>query len=161
MNNRAQYNFSKCTNNITEEANDLFELLHCIEAICRLSQKNTWVPKFLQSLNESLMKYPNRDIHDVIKNLKEHRIINRNRAFQSPIPKLSLEELTTLSLSDLKTIISNPHIQKNDLLQIGDIRLGIPKGSSRKISKKELQARVLSAINNIETMSIIGDKSTQ
>ena len=134
---------------------DINDLLRSLENICRLSQKNSWIPVFVRELREVLHKYPSKDIQNLVEHLKERSTKPKGRSKRKARKKLGSEELTSMTLHDLKTLISDPNTDKEELLLIGQVRLGLPKGSNIKVKKEDLRSRIRAAIDNIETMEII------
>jgi len=140
---------------------DIMELLRSLENICRLSQKNSWIPGFLRELREVLQKYPSQDVQNLVDHLKERSIRPKVTLKQQARKKLGSEELASMTLPDLKTLISDPHIEKEELLLIGQVRLALPKGSYSKVKKEDLRSRIRAAIDNIETMKIIRERAAR
>ncbi len=140
---------------------DIMELLRSLENICRLSQKNSWIPVFLRELREVLQKYPSQDVQNLVDHLKERSTRPKGRLKQQARKKLGSEELASMTLPDLKALISDPHIEKEELLLIGQVRLGLPRGSYSKVKKDDLRSRIRAAIDNIETMDIISERAAR
>ena len=143
------------------ELDDIKELLHSLENISRLCQKNSWIPNFLRELREVLQKYPSRDVQNLVEHLKERSNKPKGPSKKKGRKKIGSEELVSMTLPDLKTLISNPHIEKEELLLIGQVRLGIPKGSNIRVKKEDLRSRIRAAIDNIETMEIIRKRAAR
>ena len=164
MNNEIGYSIQE-THNLKEEhteiteVHDLCELLHSLESIYALSQRNPWIPTFLRRLRQVLKECPDQDLYNIISSLKERSTRPTKRINRMSRKRLAPEELKSLTVHDLISLISDPNIQKEELLRIGEVRLGIPKGSSRQITKENLRARIQAAIENVETMAIIGERA--
>ena len=140
---------------------DIMELLRSLESICLLSQKNSLIPEFLRELRGILQKYPSQDVQNLVDHLKERSTRPKRRLKQHARKKLGSEELSSMTLPDLKTLISDPQVEKEELLLVGQVRLGLPKGSYSKVKKEDLRSRIRAAIDNIETMQIISERAAR
>ena len=143
----------------TNAVDDLIEFLHTFEKIYKLSQRNPWILVFLRELRQVLRDYPSQDAYNLITQLKERSARPKGRSKKHTLTKLAPEELASLTLADLSALLSDPNIDKEELLRIGQERLGLPKGSYRKVTKEELRARICAVIDNIETMDIISERA--
>lgn len=142
-----------------ESSRDIGELLRTVESLCRLSRKNPWVPEFFKGLREVLQKYPGDDVQKLIDHLRERSTKTHGRTKQPLRKKYGAQELASMALADVKALISDPDIGKEELLLIGEVQFGLPTGSFRKVKKEDLRSRIRAAMENAETMKIISDRA--
>ena len=73
--------------------------------------------------------------------------------------KLSKEEIAALIAMpnrELADKISNNQYNKEDLLQIGNERFGLPRGTHRRLNKEQIRDKILQSIRNTQDLDIIG-----
>ncbi|MBI2868777.1 MAG: hypothetical protein HYX96_03010 [Chloroflexi bacterium] len=143
----------------TNSARDMAELLRSLEAVCRISSKNAWVLEFFRELREVLQKYPEEDIVKLVERLKDRGTKSRASTRRLVRRTLDVQQVASISITELAAIISDPDIRKDELLSIGALRFGLPKGSYSKVKKEDLRSRIRAAMENAETMKIISDRA--
>ena len=70
-------------------------------------------------------------------------------------------DINKLSFIDLRKLLENPTISKEELLELGEKRLGISKGSNRRLNKEHLKELIESTIKNVETLDVIEYKASE
>lgn len=142
--------------------NDFVKLLHSLETICELTQKNAPIIYFMKEMRAVLQEYGNLNANDFMIALK--------RALSEITPKRKkgkkgrqIEEIDieNISLPMLETLLSNGNLTKEQLLNIGKIRFGILKGAHKKLTKVQLRGLIESTIANIKTLHTIEQKASE
>lgn len=70
-------------------------------------------------------------------------------------------DVEDISFDQLRTLLSQKGLTKEQLLLIGEKRLGISRGAHRRLKKEQLENLVESAMQNVETLHIIRNKASE
>jgi len=140
----------------------LVRILHSVENICELTEKDGSTVHLLKEMCSSLQEYKHLNANDFISALKEalskHALGQKKAKERERIEEL---DIRNMPLDVLKTLLRQKHLTKKQLLDIGQIRFGIPKGANKKMPKEQLQSLLESTIANIETLDTIGQKASE
>ncbi len=83
---------------------------------------------------------------------KSSRIANK-ASFDLP------EDLESLKLDDMESIINDPNLTKSQLVALGTSRLGIAKSKLDRLSRREIIESINAAINHERSLNIISDQA--
>lgn len=141
---------------------DFVRLLRSVETMCELSQKNAPIVYFVKEIRAVLQEHRRMDANDFLTALKQ-TLSETTPEQKKAKEKQKIEEvdIRDMSFDDLRTLLSERHLTKEQLLDIGKIRFGIPKGSNKNLPKEELYRLIESTIANIETLHVIGQKASE
>ncbi|RKY26988.1 MAG: hypothetical protein DRP61_05040 [Candidatus Omnitrophota bacterium] len=124
--------------------------------------KNPHIISFIKELRVTLNPY---------KKLKENEFFDLLKASLSTYEKRKIKierkgtveyvNVENITFEELRTLLSSKSLSKEQLLLIGEKRLGISKGAHRRLKKEELQNLIESAMENVETLHIIKKKASE
>lgn len=153
-----QYNEQRSQMKVSQ----LVRILHSVENICELTEKNGSAIHFLREIRSILHEYEHLNANDLISALKEtlseHALEQRKAKKRERIEEL---DIRNMPLDVLKTLLRQKHLTKEQLLDIGQIRFGIPKGTNKKVTKEQLQGLIESTIENVEMLDTISQKASE
>jgi hypothetical protein len=145
----------------TVKLNALVKIFGAAETI--LDQENTEdesLRLFIKELGNILTPYRNLEAEQFIEIVKS--ALQKIDVGQTDLTyeKKNLGfDLEQISHEELKTVISQNTLSKEQLLLIGETRFGLSRGTLRKSKKKDVQGQIISAIQNIETLDAIKRKA--
>jgi hypothetical protein len=141
---------------------DLVQALRADELILSLASKqNGDVARFMKEL--SVVLKPHGDLDG-----GEFLALVRN-ALKTCVPSKSNTEMSfleqakikSLSLSEVRKMVSSGGLPTKSLLSIAEKNLGIPIGTLKKANRKIIEQRILGTIENIEKLGTIGRKAAE
>jgi len=139
---------------------DFIRLLKLVEKLYSDNLGNnpqllSFIKKFTIILN-SYKAYSTEEFLKILElNKQPNRSNNKNKKILSDI------DINNLTLSDVRKLLQNPQITKEELLELGEKKLGISKGANKKLNKQQLKDLIESAIQNIETLDVIKEKASK
>lgn len=141
--------------------NDLIRILKATEDVLKLeSAEKDSLKSFIRELRNVLNPYKSlsgNTFLDILRNslltvgVKQVSILDEQAGIQF--------DIETISLDELRTLLSKNTLSKEQLLIIGEKRFGLSRGTLRKSTKKEIQDQIISAIQNIETLDVLKKKA--
>jgi len=99
--------------------------------------------EFVELLKRSLSTYERKRIRTTRRGTLEH------------------VDVVNITFDELRGLLSEKSLSKEQLLLIGEKRFGISKGAHRKLKKEELANLIESAMENVETLQIIKNKASE
>lgn len=141
----------------------LIEFVRLLKNIEKLYSKNLGnnpeLVKFLKqftSILETYKSYSTEEFLTILRSLKASKIPNKkNKKILDNI------DIQKLSFFDLRKLLENPAISKEELLELGEKKLGISKGANKRLNKEQLKELIESAIKNVETLDVIKHKASE
>lgn len=70
-------------------------------------------------------------------------------------------DIDNITFEELRTLFSRKSLSKKQLLDIGEKRFGISRGSRERLKKEQLQNLIESCMQNIETLKVIEHKASE
>ena len=108
----------------------------------------------LARLSSSLRQHQDKELDEVLELLGGGATFREKRRRQKP-KLLEGVDLQALETSDVKELLFNEHLTKQDLIKVGAIRLGISKSRLTRQNKQSVLEIVTSALENEEAYHII------
>ena len=81
-----------------------------------------------------------------------------NKKKQSFLKDINIEKI---SFVELRKMLESNSFTKKELLEIGEKKFSIAKGSNQKLNKEQLKELIESAMKNIETLYAIRNKAAE
>lgn len=141
----------------------IYDFVRLIKNIERLYSDNLGnnpeLVKFLKQFTdilESYRSYSTGEFLAILESRKDIKLIEKKN--KKVLDNISIIKL---SFSDLRKLLENPAISKEELLELGEIRLGISKGTNKRLNKEQLKELIESAIKNVETLDVIKNKASE
>lgn len=139
---------------------DFIRLLKFIEKLYSNNLGNNlelvnFIIKFINFLEPYKNLSPEEFFRVINHKKKKRKIAKKHENIHSSI------DIQNLSFSDLRQIIQNPQITKEELLELGEKKLGISKGANRRLNKKQIRELIENAIKNVEALDIIKEKASK
>jgi len=114
---------------------------------------------FLKQFISILELYKNHSTIEFIEILKSYK---PDKIRPKKIKKVADNiDIQNLSLRDFKELINDTKISKDELLELGEKKLGISKGSNKRLNKDQLRELIESTIRNVETLDVIKQKANE
>ena len=141
---------------------DFVKLLRSVETLCEVTQKNAPIIYFMKEMRAVLQEHRRMNANDFLAGLRDKLSESTpERRKTKKGQKLKEADIKNVPLDILKTLLSTRNLTKEQLLDIGKIRFGIPKGSNKNLPKEELYGLIESTIANIDTLHVIGEKASK
>lgn len=121
--------------------------------------RNSDLIQFLQKFLHFLEPHKRLSGNEFLKlfdSLKSKKQISNKK--ESILTDLKIEEITFL---ELREILESDALSKEELLEIGDKKFSISKGTNKKLNKDQLKELIESAMKNIETLRVIKNKAAE
>ena len=77
---------------------------------------------------------------------------------QSILKDINVEKI---SFIELRNMLDNNFLSKEELLIIGEKKFSLSKGASKRLNKDQLKELIESAMKNIETLRVIKSKAAE
>lgn len=158
---KKQKNYKRIQSEV--KVQDLIKILQTTEKLFQSPLgKNDYLASFIKKLRRTLSPYRNLNGEEFLNLLKIS--LPTNKMHQVKIKKEDTEkqiDMENISHDELRVLFSKNSLSKEQLLLIGERRFGLSRGTIQKLKKEEIQDLIESAIQNIETLSMIERKAAE
>lgn len=140
----------------------LIKILRATEGVLQASSGNEEHITFIQELRNILNPYGSLDAKKFLDLLKDFLSTNVKKQTETTKRHEKAQiDVEHISFDELRGLFSRNVLSKRQLLIIAEKRLGLSKGTLQKMRKEDIQHRIESAIQNIETLKAIKRKAAQ
>lgn len=139
---------------------DFISLIEIWEKIFRGAlSKNLDMADFLKELKGCVSLYGNLDAHTLLEGLNDSlpKLENKSKVNETK-PQYDFQ---SMDIGQVKELLSRNLLNKEQLLLLGEVKFGMPSGSYRKTKKNDLITLIESAIENDDTLKIIGEQASK
>ena len=114
---------------------------------------------FLKELKGRVSLYGNLDAHTLLEGLNDSlpKLENKSKVNETK-PQYDFQ---SMDICQVKELLSRNLLNKEQLLLLGEVKFGMPSGSYRKTNKNDLIRLIESAIENDDTLKIIGEQASK
>lgn len=141
---------------------DFIKLLQLLE---KLYQKplgtNSELFNFIKELEDILKPYKELEKDEFLEMLETSLPSYKEAKTKKEKKALQNIDVENISLNDLRTLLSDKDLTKEELLYIGERRFGISRGAHMRLKKDELQELIERAIDDVEKFGIIKSKASE
>lgn len=147
----------------TGKLSDFIKAIKATEGILKLESTGKGSLRlFIKELRTILSPYKNLSGDTFLEILRHSLSEIDSRQLQMLNERLPIQfDIESIPLEELKDTLSKNTFTKEQLLQIGEKRFSLSKGTLRKSRKEEVLNEILSAIRNIETLDAIKRKAAE
>lgn len=144
--------------------NDFIKLLGNLERIYKInSSEKTPIVYFVKKLKNTLRPYKHvrgNEFLELVKNslFWEPQIFPKKK---NKITKKIPQIIPTKSYDEIREILAEDNIMKDELLNIAEKQFGLSKGTLQRLRKNEIKAKIEGAIQNMETLKAIQRKAVE
>lgn len=121
--------------------------------------KNPNLLEFLQKFRTLLQVFKGfsgDDFLALFESLKAGQMITKEKG--AILRDINIEEI---SFVELRILLESNSLLKEELLEIGEKRFSISKGTNKRLNKEQLEELIESAMMNIETLNVIKSKAAE
>lgn len=109
----------------------------------------------LVQLSEALGRHPHKELSGVLESLAQGVPLPERRVAQSS-KVLAGIDLRALDTAEVKTLLEQEPLSKQDLVQVGATRFGLGKARLERQSRQSILDAIASALNGEESYRVIG-----
>lgn len=115
---------------------------------------------YLEKLKSALLKQKNSSLNDFINMLEQLPSIKEESQDISFLNDLTVEEIQSLSLNDIRALCENhTKVSKSTLDRIGHERFGFSMSQLKSGSKEKSVRLILSSLENLDILNSIAEKA--
>lgn len=140
---------------------DLIKILEALEKIYKINYiENTQIMSFIKEFKSSLRPYKFMSGKKFLNLLKTSSFWEPSK-LKKEIKKIDIILTNIISNQEIRDLISNVNLTKEQLLFIAENKFGLSKGTLQKLKKEEIKEKIESAIQNLETLKAIQRKAVE
>lgn len=112
----------------------------------------------LVHLSDALRQHQDKELDEVLETIAKGKSLPKKQRRQRAKP-LDGVDLQALEANQLRELLSNERLSKQDMIEVGNMRLGIPKSRLARLNKQAVLETVSSALQNEEAYHIISKEA--
>lgn len=141
---------------------DLVRGLKGIEQILQISPANKEQLAFVREFRNILNPYRAVSGSQFLNSLENYLSMNIGKGIEARKRQEKIQiDVEHISFEEIRSLISKNILSKEKLLTIAEKRLGLSKGTLRKMKKEKIHDQIEGAIQNIETLEVIKRKASE
>ena len=120
---------------------------------------NSELSNAFKNLAKILSYHKDKPLDEVLSNINISTKTRRNRHLSKEKTKFSIIDASNYSLEHVENLLESGNLSKSDLVNIGIGKFSMSKADLMRTPKDYLVERIRTAISNIRTLEIIGERA--